>query len=80
MKKKILGILLLLFCLRADAYDSYYVPETSSLFRFDVYAPGETVMMEGIEQSSTFLIPQEYVFPLLLSAVSWSSNDLEYYG
>ena len=75
MKNKILTILLLSCCLCANAYDSYYVtPNVSPAFRFDVYYPDEAAVIHGETTSSVFVIPQEYISPLLLSAQNWGKR------
>ena len=75
MKKILLALMLGAFSLSADAYDSYYVPETGNpLFMFKVYGPGESVIVDGKNTPSTFVIPQEYIIPILKSAENWGSQ------
>ena len=62
MKKILLVLILGIFCLPANAYIEYSVPDDKNpSFIFDVVAPGEYIE----SQTSTFLIPYDYILPIL---------------
>ena len=68
MKKLFLVLLIFIYGLSANAYEEYYVPnETNPSFTFYVMYPGEYFG----DKTSEFVIPYDYVFPLLKSAENW---------
>ena len=69
MKKILLTLILGIVGLSANAYTEYSVPDDNNpSFIFDVIAPGESFN----DQTSTFLIPYDYVVPILESAYNWT--------
>lgn len=75
MKRVFLVTLLLGLGLSANAYDSYYIPNsTNPAFQFNVYSPGETAIIDGEKGDSDFKIPEEYITPLLISAQEWGKK------
>jgi len=69
MKKILLVLILGIFGLSANAYTEYRVPnDDNPSFIFDVVNPGEQIE----SQTSTFLIPYDYVVPILESAYNWT--------
>ena len=63
------------FCLCANAYDTYYIPQNESpIFKFNVYSPAETVKANGEYIKPFFTIPQAYLEPVFLSAQNWNEK------
>ena len=44
------------------------------MFLFKVYSPGETVIVDGKNSPSTFILPQEYILPIFISAKNWGDQ------
>lgn len=74
MKKVLLILLLGTFCLSANAQDTYYVPDSgASVFQFNVVYPGESpAELQG--ETSDFVIPYDYVLPILISGENWAEK------
>ena len=74
MKKILLALLLGIFSLSASAQDTYYVPDSgSSVFQFNVVYPGESpAELQG--GTSDFVIPYDYVLPILISGENWAEK------
>ena len=74
MKKILLALLLGTFCLSASAQDTYYVPDSENpVFQFNVVYPGESPEeLQG--DTSDFVIPYDYVLPILISGENWAEK------